>query len=403
MPGPPPYRPSSVVSEILFRCGYPIGGDVHTLVYLVYGSQREYHLELTYSILSALHHAGKQDDLTIALFTDEANRRTDLPVKNFVFSPAEFALWTRGNLYQHEAKVHILMKALDMFKGKIALIDTDTYFLKDPRVLFDRIAPGSSVMHTYEGTLGNDPILSPLLERVASGSSTYPISAATRLFNSGVIGVDYADRAIIDDILPALSHYYMRYPAFNIEQFAVSIVLDRRTSLTVAADLIRHYWGDERGFIHLRIAQLFPDFTPKLFGRHLRKLPPVGGWGRKRIIDQVRARLKATLRQEGSNYRFAYLAYLSALANIHRSPPEANVWAQVAAAMLRQHEFGITEVQEDFTRMLRPETWPWASDSTRAAWATVRGELNQARERGQSKTSVGLEAVARASAPAPGS
>ena len=66
----------------------------------------------------------------IALVTDEANRRTDLPVENIVVPPAEFATWTRGGQYQHEAKVHVFMKALDLFKGKVALIDTDTYFCR---------------------------------------------------------------------------------------------------------------------------------------------------------------------------------------------------------------------------------------------------------------------------------
>ena len=360
---------------------------MNTLVYLLYGAHREYQIELTYSVLSALHWAGDRcSDLRIALVTDEANRRTDLPVENIVFSPAEFAGWTRDGLYRHEAKIHVVIEALNLFKGKVALIDTDTYFLRDPRALFDRIAPGSSVMHAYEGTLGNDRLLSPILRTATCDSSAYPISAATRLFNSGVIGIDYTDRAIVDDILPMVGRLYSVYPAFNIEQFACSVVLDRRTSLADGADLIRHYFGHERGFIRARIAESFPEFTSEAFRRHLPKLPPVSGFAKKRLIDKVRARLKTAFRGEGSEYRFAYLAYLSALSNAGRSPTLANIWALIAALVLRQNEFGIDEVEKDFALLEHPEACHWATADTRRAWSTFWGEFRQARDRGQSKT-----------------
>jgi hypothetical protein len=338
-------------------------------------------------VLSALHWAGdRSSEFRIALVTDEANRRTDLPIETVVFSPAEFAAWTRDGQYQHEAKVHVFRKALDLFKGKVALIDTDTYFLRDPLALFEQIAPGSSVMHAYEGTLGSDRLLSPILNRIEHDSLNYPISSATRLFNSGVIGLDYADRAVVDDVLQLLSELYRIYPAFNVEQFAFSIVLDRRTSLAESANLIRHYYGYERGFIHRQIADLFPKFSSDVFRRHLLTFPRVGGFEKKRVFDQVKARLKAAIRGEGKEYRFAYLAYLSALSNADRSPAVANIWASIAAGMLRQNEFGITAIEEDFPLMGRPEACAWANADTLEAWTCFWREFEQARERGQLKT-----------------
>jgi hypothetical protein len=284
------------------------------------------------------------------------------------------------------------MKALDLFKGKVALIDTDTYFLRDPLALFERIAPDSSVMHAFEGTLGTDRLLAPLLDKINRDAPadpvlpTYPISPATRLFNSGVLGLDYADRAVVDDVLPLLGALYRIHPAFNIEQFAFSVVLDRRTSLNDSTKLLRHYYGHERGFIRARIAELIPRFTTETLRRHLRKLPKVGGFAKKRLIDRIRARLKAAMRGEGSEYRFAYLAYLSALSNAYRSPTLANIWALIAAVVLRQNEFDIAGVAEDFALMGRPEACFWANRDTRQAWAVFWREFEQARERGRTKT-----------------
>jgi hypothetical protein len=143
--------------------------SLNTIAYLVYGAQREYQLELTYSVLSAVHWlAGDGSNCRIALITDEANQRPDLPVEHVVFCSDEFSSWTRNGQYKHEAKVHVLLKALDKFKSKVALVDTDTYFNVNPPRLFEQIGPGQSVMHVYEGLLGDDEYLGPVLERQAT-------------------------------------------------------------------------------------------------------------------------------------------------------------------------------------------------------------------------------------------
>jgi hypothetical protein len=48
---------------------------MNTLVYLVYGSRREYQLVLTYSVLSAVHWANDAGlDFRIALITDDQSQ-----------------------------------------------------------------------------------------------------------------------------------------------------------------------------------------------------------------------------------------------------------------------------------------------------------------------------------------
>jgi hypothetical protein len=359
---------------------------MNTIAYLVYGSRRQYQLELTYSVLSAVHwSAGSGSDCRIALITDEANQRPDLPVENIVFSPDEFVGWTRNGQYKHEAKVHVLLKALDLFKDKVALVDTDTHFNVNPLRLFEQIGPGQSVMHAYEGMLGNDRCLGPVLERIGNLPLSYPISHETRLFNSGVIGLQYSDRHLVKDVLTLLAQLYSVYPAFNLEQFAFSVVLDKRTSLTDCPGLIRHYYGYEREFIHAQIAELFPEFSAEIFNRHLRVLPGIGGYPKKRKLDQLKARLKAIVRREGSEYRFAYLACLSALSNAESSPPNANIWARIAVFMLRQHEFVIADIERDFCAMRRLEAYSWPNEDTQHAWTEFWQEVAEARKRGQSR------------------
>jgi hypothetical protein len=357
---------------------------MNTLVYLVHGSQREYQLELTYSVLSAVHWATDAGlDFRIALITDEKNQRPDLPVEHVIFSPDEFVDWTLNGQYQHQAKIHAVLKALNLFKGKVALVDTDTYFNTSPMKLFEQIDSGRSAMYAYDGTLGPDRCLGPILERQGAESLSYQISSETRLFNSGVIGLDYSDQHLVEDVLRLSEQIFRLYPAFNTEQFAFSIVLDQRTSLSEGHQLMRHYYGYERGFIRAKIAELFPELTAEAFRRHLRAFPKVGGYPHKRKLDLIKARLKTMVRHEGAEYRFAYFCYLSALSCARSSPIHANIWARIAVDMLRQNEFSIADIERDFYMMRHLETSSWPIDETKKVWGLFWQEMSSARKQGR--------------------
>jgi hypothetical protein len=357
---------------------------VNTLVYLVYGSRRDYDLELTYSVLSAVHWARRSGrELRIALVTDEAHPRPDLPVETVTFSEREFAQWTDGGRYRHAAKAYALLRALDRYPGKVALLDTDTFLKTDPDLLFDQVGPGRSVMHNYEYTLGEDRYLGPLLQRVRGVRLSYPVNAATRMFNSGVIGLDSSDRALAEDALALMRELYARYPAFNIEQLAFSIVLEHRTTLRDCPTLVRHYFGHGRGFIQEQIATLFPQFSAERFAELTTVLPDLGEFPRKRLLDQLRARLKSMLRRQGSDYRFAYLACLSALSSARHGARRADIWARIAVDVLRQNEFAIADIERDFHAMRSLNERAWCSEETRRAWALYWQALEEAQQRGQ--------------------
>jgi hypothetical protein len=358
-------------------------GILNTLVYLVYGPKREYQLELTYSVLSAVHKSRPSEHaLRIVLISDEANRRSDLPLENVVISAPELANWTRQGTYHYEAKIHALARALDLFQGRAVLMDTDTYFNVDPARLFERTGPQRSVMHAYEGPLGTSSDMSPILERLPGPPLSNQISRHTRIFNSGVIGLDYADRHLLPEVLQLVHELYEIYPVFSIEQFAVSIVLDRSTKLADCSDLVTHYYGYQRGFIQAQIAQLFPQFTAERFQAHTGDLPKVGGFPKKRLWDRLIARWNSLSRREGLDYHFAYLAYLSAHSSARRSHVHANVWAHVALDVLRRNQFPISYVERDFRAMRGLKGRTWASVETRKAWTSLWRSLSEDKQRG---------------------
>lgn len=339
-----------------------------TIAYLVYGSRREYQLELTYSVLSAIHFIGRQpSNYRVVLITDQGNERPDLPIEHLTFSRQEFNSWTRSGTYMHKAKVHALMKAMDHFKGSVALIDTDTYFLDHPDRLFQRIGPGKSVMHASEGNLRQYEFWNPLLERVTAPIAGYDVTGESKMINSGVVGVDFADRHLLDEVVPLIDSLYDIHPIFNIEQFAFAAVLSEHTQVSVCPDVVYHYWGCERGFLHSQIEHLFPTFSSELFYRYVDAIPRLG-YPKKQRSDQFKAMIVGLLRHHGNEYRFAYIAYLSALTLSTSDPPNASVWAGIALTMLEKNSFPAKHVVRDFAKMKNALDFSWLASKTRQDW-----------------------------------
>jgi hypothetical protein len=304
------------------------------LAYLIYGDIQEYQLELALSVLSALRFLKQgQESITISVLTDRPDLKFDLPVDRILISPEEFAEWTQGGSYNYRAKVLALMKAIDFYQGPVALVDTDTYFRQSPARLFDRVSPQVSVMHKFEYEICNQPYWQPVVQQLGDGIEIegVQISPQSPMFNSGVIGVDVSHRSLLDKCLAVLDKVYVLSPIFNVEQFALGVVLNQYTQLSTSADLVWHYWGMNRGFIHVQTARLLQNFTPAKLESVLAELAtlPLGA-PPKSFQDKAVGRFLGFTKGWDDDYRFAYLSYRCALAYAIQDRDYANVWAKVA-------------------------------------------------------------------------
>jgi len=72
------------------------------------------------------------------------------------------------------------------------------------------------------------------------------------MFNSGVIGVSPEHRGLIEKSSGLIDKIYSIDRIFNIEQFAAGCVLSQHTNLSVCENIIKHYWGIDRGFIRIQ-------------------------------------------------------------------------------------------------------------------------------------------------------
>ena len=230
-----------------------------TIGYFVYGPSEKYWAELRLSVLSLLREsAHDQDQFRIVVVCDSPGRLDDLPVQVDALGPDVIRDWSGPEQFSHRAKLGALRHLSETSHGRAVLVDTDTYFVANPTHLFGRIRPGHALMHASEGPVGEDD--SELAPRMGSepiplpGGRVFQPEPSATLWNSGVVGLDSTDRDALDDAEAILDELYRRTGAFNVEQFAIGQALEQRCELVGADDVVVHYWGVGRDFLHVRLS-----------------------------------------------------------------------------------------------------------------------------------------------------
>ncbi len=265
--------------------------SARTLVYLSYGGDPVQIAETTFGILSAARLVEPADGIRILLYTDDPRSYDDLPADVRPVSPGELATWSGADGYQHRRKAAVVRDALASSGGSVAFVDADTWFRRHPTDLFERIAPGRSVLHIPEGPLRTSPW--PPHRALAAHLDTqeYQDTAGrpTRVrgdavvWNSGVIGMDAGDVQAVDEALHLIDQIWAGHRGNKtVEQVAMSHQLVERTVVQGASDVVYHYWPD----------QVRRPFHPVLLREleRTRGLPPAE---RAEVLHRIRPRLHA--------------------------------------------------------------------------------------------------------------
>jgi hypothetical protein len=151
--------------------------------------------------------------------------------------------------------------------------------------------------------------------------------------------------------------------------------------LSESEDLVRHYYGPEREFIHLHVARMLKDFSPAAF-ENLMASPTFHQPGYPSIFlsDKVASRLLELVKGWNDHYRFAYLAYRTALSYAKKDIEYANIWANIALKVLQISVKGelspetrlpaSANLERDFYQLSRPviESLPWLNTEVKQSW-----------------------------------
>jgi hypothetical protein len=355
------------------------------LAYLMFGMRSEYETELIFSALSALRWTFGTSGVTLCVVTDRPSSVSRLSVDTLRVSSEELARWTLNGTSIFRAKPCALLRVLAHYSAPCVLIDTDTYFTGNPLQLFERISPNDSLMHASDGYRVGDiqfwsPIL-PFIDELSGGE--VPVSRDSEMLNSGVIGLHPQNATLIEKAIVLMDRLHAHTPIFNIEQFAIGAALQSKTKVHTCQDILDHYWGYRRAFIHLRIRRFLDASRSLELKEWIEKSPSVEtGLPARPLVDRIITKLRAKYSHWDGDYKFAYLAYRLARAYSEKDSEIASIWAATALASLERSlmtESGSSSRRQAKQRLSRSDfrsfTAPafdslgWLAGDVKTAWA----------------------------------
>ena len=227
---------------------------MRTLVYLCYG-RGPHVFETTFSLLSAFRFPSQEQCRhQYVIYTDDPESFIELGVELVILDAATLGAWMGKGGYIHRRKTMTIIDALNRFPGAVVFVDSDTYFLKPPARLFDKVGPGLCRLHILEarllesGTRINRAI-SEVIDRNTfrdlSGRS-FNISPNATMWNSGVLGVHSSEAYLIEEALNLIDQIWPKLQnnplsVHTVDQLAYSYFLERNR-VSESYDIVYHYW-----------------------------------------------------------------------------------------------------------------------------------------------------------------
>ena len=327
----------------------------NVLLYLVYGTDDAYWMEAKFSILSALRFLGSNGEKTrIVMCTDQPDKIAGFPVTIHAFNREKLAAWAGPSGYFHRSKNCCMAEVMDRFKLPTAFIDSDTYFLKSPHLLFERVGPGRTLLHKPEGLIRETQVAlwqyvkDLSLEDPDGGSFSFDENS--EMGNSGVVGLDPADRRLLDRALWLVDALYAPTQIFNVEQYGLTEIFRRESSMGYCGDIVAHYWGYSRAFFHHRLKTFFE----KSRGAPLEQLIAESRGYEAAIpknpfTERLRIRLKQKFRGWSPAFGAACLAALWA-SKSHLPEEVRSIWRNQALGLLKEE---LVRLEEEWRRGLQ--------------------------------------------------
>lgn len=218
-----------------------------------YGSARIIQ-EARFAVLTFLHFALTRQELwKVIVYTDQPGAFASLGA-GVVTEPMDadrLRAW-RGRIdFVHRVKLEMLLDCLQRHAGTLLYIDSDTWFERDPWLLYERIGPTGAVMHQCEGRLDEEQngVVRKMHRFVRGNAFQLPggeivqMPGSTGMWNAGVIGLDPSIAGpLLKRALALTDAMHAKYRKHVTEQLAVSWVLQNEIHLQTADDAVHHYW-----------------------------------------------------------------------------------------------------------------------------------------------------------------
>ncbi|HUC82745.1 MAG TPA: hypothetical protein VMR70_17685 [Flavisolibacter sp.] len=251
----------------------------NAILYQAYGGV-DFVNECRYSLLKYLqvYNLKPPPDTGIYIYTDQPHLFADfLPffakLECLPVSAESVKQWKGPLAFVHRFKIEMTRDFCSRFEGNVLYCDTDTYITAPLHDVFNDLSKNHFYMHQYEGVI--DRSQSPSFHKWEKFLSTTPVdygankvafSKTLRMYNAGVVGLNTANKALLDDVLLLSDAVYGKFPKHIAEQFAFSYCLQKKSEVKTADHVIAHYWNlkEFRQLLHTFFSRNQEESIPNL-------------------------------------------------------------------------------------------------------------------------------------------
>lgn len=199
-------------------------------VIIAYGEELGYHHGAKFQILTAWKKNWySKRDANVCVVTDKPELFANYPVRLIQITSQDAYDWSLGGLQHFGIKLRALEKAMRTSDAPASLLlDTDTYWKKNPRTLSNHIKTDHAVMFCDEGPINGTSNLSINRfneglqnKEILWGGKRYKLSSQSRMHNSSIIGLHKNNTALLARAFELFSALEPHVDAHTVEQFSL--------------------------------------------------------------------------------------------------------------------------------------------------------------------------------------
>lgn len=173
-----------------------------------------------------------------------------LPLEIRLLSPNDVKTMSGSINFILRVKIAAMQIIEEQTRGHVLFIDTDTIIRQNLEKIFRGMECGTCYLHKREWPLRVGRKLHPELcpqdiEFGLSSATQVEITGETIMWNSGVVGIPHGNKQLLADALELCDKYYRILPGWHVEQFSLSILLQRTGRLLGCNSVIFHYWHNK--------------------------------------------------------------------------------------------------------------------------------------------------------------
>lgn len=213
---------------------------------------------------------------SIIVYTDKPEIFSKYNLETSLLSQNLIQEWKGKYNFLHRVKIIIIEDAARRSNDSIIYIDSDTYFIKSPILLFKKISSEISLMLNNEGQISKNN--QKLLFNFLSNKTNLDIgNNKIFMWNAGLIGIDKSNIHLINKILELNDNIYEKFYRHIVEQFSFSYYLQINTNIYSCDDYLIHYCGDKELVVEIisRFLETQKAFPMQNIYKNANKLEPL--------------------------------------------------------------------------------------------------------------------------------